>query len=132
MSGEKNLATLLKEMKPYLNKGEYVFVSLKDISIVKDVEVIGQFKEEEGTTFILDRNIADELKLNYSFIASWITLKIHSALDAVGLTAKFSSELAKYNISCNVVAGFYHDHIFVAKKDQDKAMRVLENLSNSI
>ena len=132
MSGEKNLSILIKEMKPFVNMGEYVFVSVKDSSTIPNKDIIGQFKEAEGITIIIEKTAADNLGLSYGFIASWITLKIHSALDAVGLTAAFSSELAKHNISCNVVAGYYHDHIFVDKKDEAKTIDVLTNLSKSI
>lgn len=131
MSGEKNLTTLIKEMKPFVNKGEYVFTSVSNTSNIDKEEIISLFKEQEGVTLILKKSVADNLNLPYSFITSWITLKIHSALDAVGLTAAFSTELAKNNISCNVVAGYYHDHIFVAKKDEAKTIEVLTNLSNS-
>ncbi len=130
MSGVKNLQTLIKEMKPYLNNGEYVFTTVSHLKDINPEDIIGQFKEKEGITLILERKKADHLNLTYNFIASWITLEIHSALDAVGLTATFSSELTKYNISCNVIAGFYHDHIFVNKKDEAKAIEVLVNLSN--
>ncbi|WP_417785588.1 ACT domain-containing protein [Tenacibaculum sp.] len=132
MTGEKKLSVLIREMKPFVNKGEYVFTTVKDIPNINKEDIVGQFKEAEGITLILEKKVADNLELAYSFIASWITLKIHSALDAVGLTAAFSSELAKHDISCNVVAGFYHDHIFVDKKDETKTINVLTNLSKSI
>jgi hypothetical protein len=61
---------------------------------------------------------------------SWITLNIHSSLEAYGLTAAFSNALAEANVSCNVVAGVYHDHIFVPRNDADKAMTVLKKLSS--
>lgn len=131
MSGEKNLQTLVREMKPYVNKGEYVFVSVNSIENIAREDVICEFKEAEGITLILEKNKADILQLNYAYVASWLTLKIHSSLEAVGLTALFSSALAKNNISCNVVAGYYHDHIFVDIKDTEKALTTLQNLSKS-
>lgn len=118
-------------MTPVLNKGEYVFVSVQDISQIEREKTICEFREKEGTTVVLSKSYADELKLTYDFVASWITLEIHSSLEAVGLTAAFSAELAKNNISCNVVAGFYHDHIFVPVKDSEKAIRVLTRLSEN-
>ncbi|WP_299156091.1 ACT domain-containing protein [uncultured Tenacibaculum sp.] len=132
MSGEKNLTTLIKEMKPFVNEGEYVFTTVKNTSNINQDIIIGQFREQEGITLILEKPIADELELPYTFIASWVTLKIHSALEAVGLTAAFSTELAKNNISCNVIAGFYHDHIFVSKEDEIKTIEVLTKFSNSL
>ena len=87
-------------------------------------------KKKEGTTIILERKKADQLKLNYSFVAAWITLNVHSALDAVGLTAIVANELTENRISCNVVAGYYHDHIFVDKDAADNAINALIELSN--
>lgn len=80
-------------------------------------------------TAILERSRADALGLKYSFVAAWITLTIHSALDAVGLTAAFASALGEAGISCNVIAAYYHDHIFVASGDAAQAMTVLHALS---
>jgi len=131
MSGKKELSSLLKELTPVLNPGEFVFVTTKNNDIIKESGALCQFKEKEGTTLILEKYKAEELGLTYDYIVSWITLSVHSSLEAVGLTALFSTELAKHHISCNVVAGYYHDHIFVAKKDAEKALAVLAGLSKN-
>jgi uncharacterized protein len=131
MTGEANLEKLLKTMKPTLNAGEYVFCTIQDLQKINIHKVVLFFKEEEGFTVILEKGVADSLNLEYSYIASWITLTVHSSLEAVGLTAAFSKALTNENISCNVVAGYYHDHIFVNHKDAEKAMKVLKNFSET-
>ncbi len=129
MAGEKELSQLIKGMKPKLNVGEYVFSSINDISKINLNDTICKINEQEGTTIVIEKGKADELNLDYEYVASWITLMVHSSLEAVGLTAIFSTELAKHNISCNVIAGYYHDHIFVDKRDAHKAIEVLSKLS---
>ncbi|MCU0390619.1 MAG: ACT domain-containing protein [Thermoflexibacter sp.] len=131
MIGETNLDQLLKTIEPKLHEGDYIFCTVKDFKKTNLSEVILFFREEEGFTLILEKKVADSLQLEYTFISSWITLTVHSSLEAVGLTASFSKALANENISCNVVAGYFHDHIFVNKKDAEKAMTVLHNLSAS-
>lgn len=129
MPGEKDLVQLLKTMQPFLNEGEYVFCTVADLKGIPPDQIISFFKETEGFTIILPRSLADQWRLDYSFVAAWITLTVHSALDAVGLTAAFSNALGSAGISCNVVAAYYHDHIFVDKKDAERAMEVLWALS---
>ncbi|WP_405610573.1 ACT domain-containing protein [Polaribacter sp. Asnod1-A03] len=131
MSGEKDLQALIKNMQPVLNSGDYIFTAVKKLDGILRSDTLFEFKEEEGITLILEKNKADALKLAYLNTYSWITLKIHSSLDAVGLTAAFSKELTIHNISCNVVAGYYHDHIFVDTKDAEKTIEVLNNLSKN-
>lgn len=129
MAGETNLLQLLKGLTPKLNAGDFVFCTVKDLRKINRNDTICEFKETEGTTIVIEKEKADALNLNYTYIAAWITLSIHSSLDAVGLTAVFSTALAKHNISCNVIAGYYHDHIFVDKKDANTAISVLTALS---
>nr|WP_315179442.1 ACT domain-containing protein [uncultured Flavobacterium sp.] len=129
MSGEKDLGKLLKTMKPEHILGEYVFCMVHDLANLNLNDIIMTFKEQEGTTIVIKKEFADSLKLEYSFIASWVTLTVHSSLEAVGLTAAFSNALSQEGISCNVVAAFYHDHIFVDKKDTDKTMEILNRFS---
>lgn len=130
MSGETSLSNLLIGMKPVLNDGDYVFCLVQS-SFTLDESVLGSFRESEGLTVVMERSRADLLGLRYSYVAAWISLTIHSSLEAVGLTATFSHALADADISCNVIAAFHHDHIFVAKKDAENALAVLEKLANS-
>ena len=116
-------------MHPNLNDGEYVFCTIPTALVIDPSRIIGSFKETEGLTVILDKNVADSLHLNYTFIAAWITLTVHSSLEGVGFTAAFSNALAKAGIGCNVIAAYYHDHIFVPVKDTAKAMETLRRLS---
>ncbi|ROM83685.1 acetyltransferase [Pseudomonas brassicacearum] len=131
MSGEKSIAKLLHDMSPSLNEGNYVFCTIKNNNILEGQEVLGSFREKEGLTVILEQSAALELGLEFEYVAAWITLTIHSALDAVGLTAAFATALGNAGISCNVIAAYYHDHIFVGKDDAQKAMDVLQELARS-
>jgi len=70
-----------------------------------------------------------DLAPSAELMAAWITLNVHSALEAVGLTAAFASALGKAGISCNVIAGYYHDHLFVGQADAERAMHVLRDLA---
>jgi uncharacterized protein len=128
MSGEKNIHALIKNLKPQVHPGQFVFVFVSEIENIPISEILALFREEEGFTLILKRKTADKLDLEYSFIASWITLNVHSSLEAVGLTARVSVALAKAGISCNALAAYYQDHIFVPYNDRDRAVVALRNL----
>jgi uncharacterized protein len=125
MSGETNLHRLLKTMRPSLQPGEYVFCTVTSLAGIDPGKIIGCFKEAEGITIIVEKAQADQWQLKYSFIAAWITLGVHSSLEAVGLTASFSTALSAAGISCNIVAAYYHDHIFVPGKDAERALNIL-------
>jgi uncharacterized protein len=82
----------------------------------------------EGLTLIVERSIAIDFQLPVVMEASWITLKVHSSLEATGLTAAFAGALAAAGISCTVVAATFHDHIFVPVHQAESAMAVLRAL----
>lgn len=128
MSGITDIQTLLKTMTPELHAGEYVFCAVTALDGIDMKDVVCFFREAEAVTIIVSNTTADAQGLKYDYIAAWITLTVHSSLQAVGLTAVFSAALANAGISCNVIAGYYHDHIFVEYPDAAKAMDVLRGL----
>lgn len=128
-SPETDLKKLLASLEPTLNPGQYVFCTVRQIPPIDPAQMVMSFKEVEGTTIVLEKRTADQLNLSYTYIAAWITLCVHSSLQAVGLTAAFSNALSKHGISCNVVAAYHHDHIFVDQHDAETALTVLRNLS---
>jgi hypothetical protein len=131
MSGETDLEKMLRDMSPALNGGEYVFCSVDRQDLPAGWEAVGWFREKEGLTVILPRSRADALGLSYAFVGAWITLNVHSALEAVGLTAAVSQALARAGISCNIVAGYFHDHLFVPLAQGAQALEILQQLARS-
>jgi len=127
-SGESDLSLLLRGLNPVLHPGEYVFCTADSAESPPGSEPLATFHEDEGMTLILEKNQAEKIGLTNSFPCAWITLSIHSALNAVGLTAAVSTALAKQDIPCNMVAGYYHDHLFIPLEAADQAMQILRNL----
>ena len=132
MRGETNLQRLLKELHPRCNTGEYVYCIVESKDRAAHLEPLCLIAEEENVTVILPKNRADSLGLPYSTVFAWITLTVHSSLEAVGLTAAVANALAEANISCNVVAAYYHDHLFIPTPDAARAIDVLQALTGEI
>jgi uncharacterized protein len=130
MSGETDLKVLIDSMHPELSQEEYVFCTtqrnLKDVAAWHPWAII---REQEAITVIVRRETAEENELSYGSVFRRITLNIHSSLDAVGLTAAVSSKLARSGISANMVAAYYHDHIFVQNEKADLALHLLSELA---
>ena len=121
-----DLAKLLRSMRPTLNPGVYVFVSLPHGTDAAPLQPIATFREAEGLSVIVDERAAAGLPV--LFASAWITLGVHSDLAAVGLTAAVAAALANAGISCNVVAAALHDHLFVPIASAEAAMAVLTAL----
>jgi hypothetical protein len=129
MSGETNLARLLQSMTPHLNPGQFVFCCVAPDHDCSALQPLASMREGEGLSLVLPREVADAHGLSYDFVAAWITLQVHSSLAAVGLTASFSAALAQAGISCNVIAGVHHDHLFVPLERAEKALSTLRALA---
>ncbi len=127
MSGERDLAALLAGMEPERQPGSFVFTTAP--TLPADVVPTVLVREQEGSTLVIERADADRLGLGYEYVAAMITLRVHSALEAVGLTAAVSTRLAQHGISCNVVAGYFHDHLFVPEAEADRVVALLRELA---
>ncbi len=126
MIGETNLDTLLASMSPNLMPGEFVFCSVQgDYIEYNALSPLASFRESEGLTLVITKEMALAHQLPFESVFRGITLTIHSSLDAVGLTAAVSGKLAANNISANVIAAYYHDHIFVQSEKAELALKVL-------
>jgi hypothetical protein len=92
------------------------------------LDVQATIREDEGLTVVLPQQEADAAGLAYELPLGWITLYVESSFAAVGLTARVSTALAAVGISCNVLAGFSHDHLLVPLDRVDEAMETLLTL----
>lgn len=135
MQGENNLSVLLSNMQPKLQKGRWVFATVDSEQLSKILQQIeisdlqGFYQESEGSSLILEEAQAKLLALECSEAFAAISLSIHSSLEAVGLTAAISGALAQAGISANVVAAFFHDHIYVPYEKAEAAMQCLEGIA---
>jgi hypothetical protein len=121
------LDELLESLSPEIQDGEYVFCSVAgNYSDYSRLNPLASFKESEGLSLIISVEDAEKAKIAYESKFKQITLTAHSSLNAVGLTAAIAIKLASSGISANVVAAYYHDHIFVQSEMADKALNALK------
>lgn len=124
--GITDLALLLATLTPQLAPLPMVYAVVPDGPA--PAAAFATVREPEGLTVVLDRETADRRGLAYDHVAALVTLQVHSALEAVGLTAAVSAALADRGISCNVIAGAYHDHLLVPWERRTEAVAVLRGL----
>jgi len=133
MAGELNLDTLLAAIRPRLLAGEFVFCSVPEMGY-RDLEALqplASYREEEGLSLLLPRSVADRHELEYNGVFRGITLTVHSSLEAVGFTAAVAAQLAAMDIPANVIAAYYHDHVFVPVEKSEQALRCLTALGSA-
>ncbi|BEU03788.1 transporter [Agarivorans sp. OAG1] len=127
MSGITDLDELLRSMHPKLIDAEFVFCTVPGgISEYLELEPVATFIESEGLTLVVKKAAAKAAGLEYEGSFSQITLTVHSSLEAVGLTATVANKLASKGISANVIAAYYHDHVFVQTDKAKAAMQALQ------
>ncbi|MER3389817.1 MAG: ACT domain-containing protein [Microcella sp.] len=126
-TGETDLGALLAAMSPQARPGDWFFGTVPfGTSVAAEATV----HESEGLSIVVDRREAARLGLSTAHPYRWITLRVHSSLEAVGLTAAVAGALTERGISCNVVAGAFHDHLLVPARHGDEAITALETLSS--
>lgn len=128
MSGERDLELLIANLSPMLSDQEFVFCVLPDDQPTLITSAFCVVRESEGITVILERTHADNHSLPFEGVFRRITLQVHSSLQAVGLTALVARRLADEGISANVVAGYFHDHVFVPADRAHEAVNLLQSL----
>jgi hypothetical protein len=124
------MSTAWHDLRPSLYPDPYVFAQVPEVpaGISGGPGPFAVIREDEGTTLVLTQAQADRLGLPYGYLAARITLTIGSDLAAIGLTAEVSRVLAQAGISCNVIAGLAHDHLFVDFERGPEALGLLERL----
>ena len=130
MSGMIELDKLLKSMEPSLLEPEFVFCTVSgSLADYVSLNPVATFIEAEGLTLVLNKHTAQSAGLQFEGAFRQITLTVHSSLEAVGLTAAVSAKLAANGISANVIAAYYHDHIFVQSTKAEMALSALKEFS---
>jgi hypothetical protein len=156
MAGETDLTAMLAGLRVLRRPGTYVFVTVghgssaaggrggtddrigsgpasptgagMDHAVRLGDGIEALIAEAEGVTAIATVERARAEGWPFDFEAAWLTLEVHSALEAVGLTAAVSAALTAEGIACNVLAGFHHDHLLVAATRAADAIACLEAL----
>ncbi len=123
--GETDLAKMLATLRVVRRSGVFTMGESDDPPASVVARAHARIDEEESTTYVLE--VADAVAAGWEVPVemAWLTLSVHSSLEAVGLTAHVSSVLAEEEIPCNVLAGYRHDHLLVPLDRADRAIRLL-------
>jgi len=131
MPGQTNLSEVLKSLQISCDNIQYGFGMTKSDSIELNNEILGTFKEIEGLTVIAQKEYLEKNNIQHEGAYAKLTIEVHTSLELVGLTAVLAKQLGENNISANVVAGYFHDHIFVQYNVHEKAIAALNLLKES-
>ena len=132
MKAETNLEKLLATMEPELHPGEFAYATVDSVEFgALQTEIWGWFREPEGITLIGERATLAAAGLETTFPCRMITLKVHSALEAVGFLAAITAKLTAVGISTNAISAYYHDHLLVPVERAEAAIEILRGMMNA-
>ena len=129
MAGETDLSTMLSSLRVERRGAPVTVVHLASPVHLVD-GVLAVISEAEGTTAVVSVAEAERRGWPVGFTAHWLTVSVHSSLEAVGLTAVLAKVLAERGIACNVLAGYFHDHLLVPVDRVDEAIECLNGLAD--
>ena len=123
--GETDLAEMLATLRVVRREGTFTMGESDDAPAAVVARAHARIDEEESTTYVVE--VADAVAAGWEVPVemAWLTLAVHSSLEAVGLTAHVSGVLAQEDIPCNVLAGYHHDHLLVPLDRADRAIELL-------
>ena len=127
-TGETDLTTLLRAMRPDLDLAPFVFITTNaERAQALWADAVALIREAEGITVILTHEAAQRSGVGPEPKWARITLTVHSALSAVGFMAAISARLAAAGLSLNPLAGYFHDHLFVPWERREEALTILRS-----
>ena len=132
MNGIRDLSSLLENLEPRHIPGEFVFCTIDSRNLLSlgDTPLL-VFRESEGITVVVLKEVALEHSLSFENTWGLITLSVHSDLEAVGLLTMVTKALADSDISVNVISAYYHDHLFVPYSKVHDTLKILEEMPNT-
>jgi hypothetical protein len=120
-------------MQPRLSDVEFAFGTVADPAAAERIEgIVATFLEDEGLSVVAPAHALAGAGIPHSPGWARITLTVHSSLAAVGLTATIASALADKGIGANVVAAYFHDHLFVPWEQRHEALAILSALAAGV
>lgn len=129
MAAETDLGRLLADLDPVLDPVPYGYGLLAHGQpFPPGFEAFAVIRETEGMTVIAPLAALEAAGMASNGNWARITMMVHSALEAVGLTAAMAKALTVAGISANVVAAYHHDHLFVPWERREQAVAVLRAL----
>ncbi len=131
MAGNTNLQEVLNSLEVDCDHIQYGFTTTNAGNHTDSKEIIATFWEDEGQTIVATVDFLEESKIPYDGPFAKLSIKVHTSLELVGLTAALSTKLTEEGISANVIAAYFHDHIFVQYTNKDQAIKALLTLKDS-